>query len=157
MEMSRWLYFRASVFLTILGFVKRMTIGVRAILIDGERVLLIKHSYLPGWHFPGGGVDQGETIEEGMTREVVEETGYKINGPVDFVGHYLNTIPPSRDHVAVFVCRHFEVERIFQPNKEIIEMAWFDRHALPEDTSKATRQRLAEIFDGEERSRIWRD
>lgn len=157
MEMSRWLYIRASIFLTVLGFLKRMTIGVRAILVDGDKVLLIKHSYLPGWHFPGGGVDHKETIEEGMIRETVEETGYRVKGKPEFLGHYLNTIPPSRDHVAVYVCREFEVERVFEPNKEIIEMGWFDITNLPQDTSKATLLRLAELFENRERVRAWKD
>lgn len=157
MEMSRWLLWRASAFLFVLGLIKRMTIGVRAMLVDGDKVLLIKHSYIPGWHFPGGGVDVGETIDEGMRREVMEETGYRVGDGFELFGHYLNVVPPSRDHVAMFVCRTFEKERDFVPNKEIIELGWFDHADLPEDVSKATRQRINEIFHGQPRGRAWKD
>ena len=44
-------------------FSRGLTVGVRAVVIDGEgRVFLIKHSYVPGWQLPGGGVEIGETL-----------------------------------------------------------------------------------------------
>ncbi len=157
MKMNRWLLWRASIFLFVMGFVKRMTIGVRAILIDGDKVLLVKHSYIPGWHFPGGGVDKGETIEEGMRREVFEETGYRVNGAPVVYQTYLNSLPPHRDHIVLYVCREFDVDVPFKPNSEIIECQWFDRHDLPEDTSKATRARIGEVFGERPKARQWRD
>lgn len=157
MEMSRWLLWRASIFLFILGLVKRMTVGVRAALVDGDRVLLIKHAYLPGWHFPGGGVDHRETIEEGMAREVMEETGYRVTGTPTIFQTYLNMLPPQRDHVIFFVCDSFEQVKPFVPNNEIVACEWFDRNDLPADVSKATAARIAEMFDGQPRTRAWRD
>src|SRR4051794_35665582 len=39
-----------------------MTLGVRAVVLDdNNRVFLVKHSYVDGWHLPGGGVEVGET------------------------------------------------------------------------------------------------
>ena len=40
-----------------------------------RQILLVKHSYIPGWHLPGGGVDHGEDIHTAAIREVYEETG----------------------------------------------------------------------------------
>ncbi|MBU1175028.1 MAG: NUDIX domain-containing protein [Alphaproteobacteria bacterium] len=157
MEISRWLLWRASFFLFVMGFWKRMTVGVRAALVDGDRVLLIKHSYIPGWHFPGGGVDFGETIEEGMRREVMEETGHRVTGQVQIFQTYLNSLPPQRDHVVFFVCYGFEQVETFRPNHEIVACEWFDRHALPAETSKATRARIEEMFGERPRGRTWRD
>lgn len=157
MEMSRWLVWRASVFLWISGFVRRMTLGVRVIVVDGDKVLMIKHTYLPGWHFPGGGVDGGEGVHEGAVRETFEETGIQVHEPMRLFGMYRNTIPPGRDHVAVFVCDRFEVKLPFTPNREIAEIGWFDVNDLPEGTSKATQLRIAEVFHGATPSYTWRD
>lgn len=157
MEMSRWLLWRASIFLFIMGFLRRMTIGVRAVLLDGDKVLLVRHSYIPGWHFPGGGVNHRETIEEGMRREVLEETGYRVDGDVVIFQTYLNQLPPHRDHVVLYICRTFVQDHVFKPNGEIVESAWFERGALPSGTSKATRARIEEVFGERPKARLWRD
>lgn len=154
---SRFLLWRASFFLTIMGLIRRMTIGVRVVMVDGDKVLLLRHTYIPGWHFPGGGVDPGETVDEAAMREVREETGYQPTGPLKPVGVYRNTIAPGRDHIAVYVCDRFEMAETFVANREIAEIGWFDRAALPSDTSIATRLRISEIFDGAPTRFLWRD
>lgn len=45
---------------------------------DRNEILLIKRRDIPVWVIPGGGLDQGESPEEAVIREVLEETGYKV-------------------------------------------------------------------------------
>jgi len=47
-------------------FSRGMTLGVRALVVDERRrVFLVQHSYVRGWHLPGGGVEPGEDHDRG--------------------------------------------------------------------------------------------
>ena len=89
-------------------FARGLTMGVRAIVIDPQgRVFLVKHSYVAGWHLPGGGVETGETIGDALSRELIEEGGITPLAPPVLHGMFFNARTSRRDHVAVFVVREF--------------------------------------------------
>jgi ADP-ribose pyrophosphatase YjhB (NUDIX family) len=133
-----------------------MTLGVRAVVIDSDdRVLLVRHSYVSGWHFPGGGVEVGETCMEALARELEEEARVALEGPPLLHGVFLNARRSRRDHVAVYVVRTFRVLGERAPDWEIEEALFFPRSALPEGTTAAARARLAEIFNSAPLSDRW--
>jgi ADP-ribose pyrophosphatase YjhB (NUDIX family) len=133
-----------------------VTLGVRAMVIDGAgRVFLVKHSYVPGWHLPGGGVEPGETIAAAMARELFEETNIKLAGEPLLHGLFFNNRESRRDHVALFIVRDFVQDKPPQPNYEIVEHGFFALDALPVDTGRATRARIAEVFNGVLVSELW--
>ena len=137
-------------------FTRPMTMGVRAIILDAdERVVLVRHSYVPGWHLPGGAVEPGETLREAVTREVAEETGIAVTGPATLHGMFLNRHVSKRDHVAVFVIRSFRVVDPERRDWEIVERGFFARAAMPDGTTPATRARLAEVLDAVPVSETW--
>mgnify|MGYP003398834947 CR=1 FL=1 len=75
-KVSRSLVTKLRILVTraILRLTRGMTLGSRTAVIDGEgRFMLVKQTYAPGWIFPGGGVERGETCEEAARREVEEE------------------------------------------------------------------------------------
>ena len=149
----RWLTLIAH---TIFRFTRPMTLGVRGIVVDGEnRVFLVRHTYVPGWHLPGGGVDAGETLEEALAKELREEGHIRLIGPAELHGMFFNAHVSRRDHVAVYVLRHFVQERPRLADREIAETGFFPLDALPERTTKGTRARLAEVFSGQARSPAW--
>ncbi len=133
-----------------------MSLGVRGIVISAnDEVLLVRHGYVSGWHFPGGGVEVGETCVESLTRELEEEACIAMEGQPVLHGLFFNTQTSKRDHVAVYVVRNFRVLGERAPNWEIREVRFFPRQALPEETTRATRARLAEIFNSAPVSDRW--
>lgn len=132
------------------------TLGARAVVIDeAGRVFLIKHSYVDGWHLPGGGVEVGETMLTALTRELVEEGNIELTGPPALHGVFFNARISRRDHVALFVVRDFRQPAPPVPDREIVAHGFFPPDALPDDTGRATRARLAEVFDGAPVSEVW--
>ena len=137
--------------------VRGMTLGVRAVVLDADnKVFLVKHTYVTGWYLPGGGVDLGETMEQAMRRELKEEGDIDLTGDAELHGIFLNSHVSRRDHVAVFVVRHFRQDRLPEPNREIIECGFFDSAALPEGVTRGTRLRIAEVLDGKPLIATWR-
>lgn len=137
-------------------FSRGATLGARAMVIDGAgRVFLIKHSYIDGWHLPGGGVETGETLLEALARELAEEGNIQLGTTPQLYGFYFNKRASRRDHVALFVVRDFRQDGAPLPNHEIIEHGFFPADALPEDASRATRARVAEVLGGAAISELW--
>lgn len=57
-------------------------ISVKAIIKDGDRILLIREKD-GSWELPGGGLEHGEDPKVGLAREVAEETGYNVDRTID--------------------------------------------------------------------------
>lgn len=135
---------------------RAMTLGVRAAVFDAEgRVFLVRHSYVPGWHLPGGGVEVGETFAQALAKELREEGAIELTGPAQMHGIFFNNRYSRRDHVAVYVVRAFHVLGDRKPDWEIVETGFFALDALPDGSTTSTRARLAEIAGLQPRSDLW--
>ena len=137
-------------------FQRGMTLGVRAIVVnESQKVFLVEHSYVSGWHLPGGGVETGETLMQSLERELLEEGGIMLRGAPSLHGIFLNAHASPRDHVAVYVVRDFHQEGGPRHPREIINHGFFALDALPEGTTRGTRARLAEALNGALRTERW--
>lgn len=124
-----------------------ITLGVRIMLIDNDRIVLVRHTYQEGWQFPGGGMKRGESVAEAARREAVEETGARLLREPALFGLYTNVAEGKSDHIVLFLSEDFVLE---QPTDrwEIQACAFFDLHALPEGLSGGYRRRIGEYFEG---------
>lgn len=133
-----------------------LTLGAQAIVADdARRVLLVRHSYRPGWHFPGGGVEKGETVVEALTRELREEAAVHLSGPAELFGIYANFKAFPGDHVLLFRCHAWTQPVPPRPSREIVEHGFFGIDTLPAGTIEPVRQRIAEVFGGAPRAAHW--
>ena len=134
-----------------------MTFGVRGVVVDGEgRVFLIQHTYVSGWHLPGGGVEAGETFLDALQRELMEEGRIELVAEPDLHGLFFNSHVSRRDHVAIYIVRQFRQDRLPEPNREIAACGFFAPDALPPETTPGTRLRIAEVLDGKKPIATWR-
>jgi 8-oxo-dGTP pyrophosphatase MutT (NUDIX family) len=137
-------------------FSRGLTVGVRGLVLDDEgRVFLVKHSYVSGWHLPGGGVEKGETLLAALARELREEGNIELSAPPVLHAIYFNRRISARDHVALYIVRSFRQTAPPEPNREIIAHGFFSMQNLPADTSPATRERIAEVVTGSTTSQTW--
>lgn len=133
-----------------------LTLGVRGLVLDADgRVFLVKHSYVPGWHLPGGGVEPGETLLEALARELREEGNIVAGKTPELYAMYYNDKDSDRDHVALYVIEDFTQSSAPKKTAEIIDHGFFAPGKLPDDTSPATRARLNEVLNGAKTAEKW--
>jgi ADP-ribose pyrophosphatase YjhB (NUDIX family) len=104
---------------------------------------------------PGGGVEIGETAAAALARELREEGNIELVEQPALFGVYFNRRISRRDHVALYVVRGFRQDAPPQPNHEIIAHGFFAPDALPAETTRATRERLAEVLNGRPPVQLW--
>jgi 8-oxo-dGTP diphosphatase len=112
------------------------------------QVLLIKSPRYGDWEFPGGQVEEGETIPHALEREVFEETGIVVRVK-SLVGIYSNTRKPSIVNMD-FICEYLSGEP--KTSEESSQVEWIDRkEALARVKREAVYKRLKNMleFSGE--------
>lgn len=106
-------------------------LGVRIILIQEGKVLLVRHTYMSGWYFPGGAMNRWETPLEAAAREAKEEAGVELLEPPKLLGIFTSYYSGKSDHVAVYLCRKFR-QGTATDRWEIAESRLFALDALPQ-------------------------
>jgi 8-oxo-dGTP pyrophosphatase MutT (NUDIX family) len=135
--------------------VRGLTVGVRVMVFDDQgRVLLIEHSYTPGWHLPGGGVERGESAEAAAVRELEEEAGVRPEGRMTLVSLHDNGHSFRGDHVLLYRLDRWTATPP-TARGEILRRDWFHPDALPDGVTAGTRRRLAQVLDGTPPDLFW--
>jgi 8-oxo-dGTP pyrophosphatase MutT (NUDIX family) len=142
-QLSRFYWFLA----------RPVTLGTRVILLQDNKIVLVKHSYQDAWYLPGGGVKRGETLEQAIQREAAEECGATLN-QIQFLGIYTNFIEYKSDHIALFLSQNFTLTNMH--DREIEKVAMFSIHQLPDKLSAGSRQKIeAYINENLDKTGMW--
>lgn len=111
-------------------------VGVGAIIIEDERVVLVRRGHAPlagKWSIPGGVLEVGETLRKAVVREVREETGLTIE-PGELLGVFERVLPDEQGKITYhyvlidFLCRRMGGELVAADDAE--EARWFRREEL---------------------------
>jgi 8-oxo-dGTP pyrophosphatase MutT (NUDIX family) len=122
-------------------------VGVKCVLIEGEDVLLVRHTYgKRGWDLPGGTVRRREVPREAAKREMREELGRRIEDWTALGELFVNTNHHD-DNLHLFQAR-VEDRKLDLNLTELAEAAWFPRDDLPADLARYVRPILARVRVG---------
>ena len=132
------------------------TLGVQGIIVrGGKEVLLVRHSYVRGWHFPGGGVERNENLEHALKRELLEETGIAIGHTPRLHSVFSNFQRSKGDHIAVYIVDDWQQIKEPSSRLEILDRKFFSIDSPPPGLIAGARRRLAEVFEKHPISAEW--
>lgn len=154
--MNSWLYSPLCLFKRVTQrLFGASTMGVKGLVINPQQeVLLVEHTYIAGWHLPGGGVDYGESPKAALIRELKEEAGLQVKAATLF-GIYAHKIHGAADFPVLYIVKDFEAIPGAHLSQEIKQVQWFAVSKLPRETTVSTHQRLKEYFQGLEPAEHW--
>ena len=122
-------------------------VGAFALIEREGTYLMGRRRDIGWWNLPGGGLEYGETLEQGLAREVMEEVGVEI-AIERLVGVYSK--PQKREVVLTFLCHLADPTAQPGVSDEISEVGWYTANALPEQTLPKHRQRVEDAALGQE-------
>lgn len=127
--------------------VRGFRVAVNAVVERDGRVLLARRRDIGWWNLPGGGVEPGESVTEGLQREMLEEIGVGVEN-VRLAGVYSK--PQKSEVVLVFLCR-LAADQVdaLRTTEEVSELEWFLPSALPSDLLPKHRQRVEDALSGQ--------
>lgn len=157
LRQTGWSRLRGRLFHFYFRLKRPVTFGVRGLVYDADQtsVFLIRHTYVPGWQLPGGGVEVGETALEALQRELFEEGNIELAGSPLLKSIHFNRQASRRDHVALYLIESYRQAAPKLPDREIAEGGFFPLDRLPDTTTPATLRRIAEVFGGAPASPDW--
>jgi len=119
-------------------------LGVLALVEQGGKVVVVRHSYKSGWMLPGGAVKRGEPPAEAIIRELKEEIGLTHWATPQLTGIYVRRRGFATNLIVLYRVR--EAVFVFKPGFEIKAVRLVDPGAPPDDASPATKRRFHELL-----------
>jgi len=126
-------------------------VDVRGVAFQGRKILLVKEKEDGGWTIPGGWADPVETPGQAVSREVLEESGFRVR-PMKLLAVYDRTLHghepphPFRIYKLFFLCEILGGEP--RPSPETLEVAFFGQAEIPPlSLGRTTPSQIARIYE----------
>ena len=123
-------------------------VGVGGLVIDKDKLLLIKRAYEPSsglWSIPGGLLEVGEELEEAVAREIEEETGIKVEVK-ELLGVFNFVIRDEAGKVKYhYVLIDFLAKPVggkLRPSRETLDVRWVSLKDIEKYSLTRTTRRL---------------
>jgi 8-oxo-dGTP pyrophosphatase MutT (NUDIX family) len=128
-------------------FLRRSSRGVKCVLIQGDYVLLVRHTYGPShWELPGGGMHRGEEPVAAARREMNEELGLEID---NWKRQGTTVVEVDHHHDRVeFLTAELSAPQLTLNEAELSDARWFPRRELPPDLGRYARTIIASLPEG---------
>jgi len=132
----------------------RPLLGVGAIIVQNDRILLVRRANAPlqgEWSIPGGLVETGETIKEALIREVREETSLEIE-PINLVEVFERILRDKEARVQYhfvlidYLCRVVSGKAV--ASSDVSDLVWattdeLQMYSVPEETCRVIRKAIS--------------
>ena len=99
-------------------FMSRFNCPCYGVILDGDNVLVLRRPSPHVWEFPGGSIEQGETIPEAIRREVFEETNLKVEPGI------MIPVREADDVLAIFGFCEYKGGKVVISPREHLEHNW---------------------------------
>jgi ADP-ribose pyrophosphatase YjhB (NUDIX family) len=134
--------------------VRPTSLGSCLLVVKNDSVLLVRMTYVNGWHFPGGGVKRGESFYDAGRRELREECGLEA-AELTLLQLFYSRTRRKHDHVALYLIRSFSELPNPRPSPEISEVRFFPLDQLPAEASGSVVKRIKEYRKGTGYATVW--
>lgn len=104
-------------------------VAIRVLIVQNDKILLVKEADDDWWALPGGGIDHGETIEASLVREVEEELGVpadKISSDFEIVHYNIGNVVNAVPRMNLFF-KATVPEELLGKTEHIAEWKWFTK------------------------------
>ena len=132
------------------GYATPKLVGRAAVFNDDGHLLMVRETVDGRWTVPGGWIDVGESPSLAIEREVLEETGYRVEATkvVAVLDKLRHGHPPASHHAYLMFMMCDLLGGEARPSIETSEVGWFPRAALPElSIARTTAGQLDRLFE----------
>ncbi|HTE58181.1 MAG TPA: NUDIX domain-containing protein [Verrucomicrobiae bacterium] len=128
-------------------------VAIRVLIVQNDRVLLVKEAQDMWWALPGGGVDHGEAVEISLMREVEEELGVsakEVSSDFQIVHYNIGNVVNAVPRMNLFF-RASVPEELLKKTDHVAKWGWFTKNEFLKLNMNASydKARLVDVIFGD--------